>query len=82
MRGYFCCVRSGMAKSAFRAAFLENYQMPGAYLLAQMVKNFPAMQETQGSILGVGRSPGEGNGNPLQCSYLENSMDRGAWRAI
>ena len=34
-----------------------------------------------GSIPGLGRSPGEGNGNPLQSSYLENPMDRGAWRA-
>ena len=34
-----------------------------------------------GSIPGSGRSPGEGNGNPLQCSYLENPMDRGAWQA-
>ena len=34
-----------------------------------------------GSIPGVGRSPGVGNGNPLQYSCLENSMDRGAWRA-
>ena len=34
-----------------------------------------------GSIPGLGRSPGEGNGNPLQCSCLENPMDRGAWRA-
>ena len=33
------------------------------------------------SIPGLGRSPGEGNGNPLQYSCLENSMDRGAWRA-
>ena len=32
-----------------------------------------------GSIPGSGRSPGEGNGNPLQYSCLENSMDRGAW---
>ena len=32
-----------------------------------------------GSILGLGRSPGEGNGNPLQYSCLENSMERGAW---
>ena len=32
-----------------------------------------------GSIPGFGRSPGEGNGNPLQYSCLENSMDRGAW---
>ena len=33
------------------------------------------------SIPGSGRSPGEGNGNPLQHSCLENSMDRGAWQA-
>ena len=35
-----------------------------------------------GSIPGLERSPGEGNGNPLQYSCLENSMDRGAWTAI
>ena len=35
----------------------------------------------KGSIPGSGRSPGVGNGNPLQYSCLENSMDRGAWRA-
>ena len=35
-----------------------------------------------GSIPGLGRSPGEGNGKPLQCSCLENPMDRGAWQAI
>ena len=34
-----------------------------------------------GSIPGPGRSPGEGNGNPLQYSCLENPMGRGAWRA-
>ena len=34
-----------------------------------------------GSIPGLGRSPRRGNGNPLQCSCLENPMDRGAWRA-
>ena len=34
-----------------------------------------------GSIPGFGRSPGEGNGNPLQCLSLENPMDRGAWWA-
>ena len=34
-----------------------------------------------GSIPGLGRSLGKGNGNPLQYSWLENSMDRGAWRA-
>ena len=34
-----------------------------------------------GSIPGSGRSPGGGHGNPLQCSYLENLTDRGAWQA-
>ena len=34
-----------------------------------------------GSISGSGRSPGEGSGNPFQYSFLENFMDRGAWRA-
>ena len=34
-----------------------------------------------GSIPGLGRSPGEGNGNPLQYYCLENRMDRGAWQA-
>ena len=37
--------------------------------------------EAMGSILGSGRSPGEGNGNPIQYSCLKNSMDRGAWWA-
>ena len=35
-----------------------------------------------GSIPGWGRSPGEGNGNPLQYPYLGNPVDRGVWRAI
>ena len=40
------------------------------------------MQETQpGLIPGLGRSPGAGNGNPLQYSCLGNPMDRGAWQA-
>ena len=49
-----------------------------------MVKNPPANAEDLGdtsSISGSGRSPGVGNGNPLQCACLENPMDRGAWRA-
>ena len=49
-----------------------------------MVKNPPANAgevRDEGSIPGSGRSPGEGNGNPLQYSCLENPMDRGAWRA-
>ena len=49
-----------------------------------MVKNLPASAgdiRDLGSIPGSGRSPGEGNGNPLQYSCLENPMDRGAWWA-
>ena len=38
--------------------------------------------EDLGLIPGLGRSPGEGNGNPLQYSFLENSKDNGAWKAI
>ena len=46
-----------------------------------MVKNLPVNTGDMGSIPGVGRCPGEGNGNPLQYSYLRNFMDRGAWQA-
>ena len=46
-----------------------------ASLIAQLVKNPPAMQETPRSIPGSGRSAGEGIGYPLQYSGLENSMD-------
>ena len=42
-----------------------------------MIKNLPANSGDPGSILGSERSPGEENGKPLQCSCLENSMDRG-----
>ena len=44
-------------------------------------KEFACNVGDAGSIPGLGRSPGEGNGNPLQYSCLENSMDRGAWQA-
>ena len=47
-----------------------------------MVKNLPSNAWDLGSIPGSGRSPEGGHGNPLQSSCLENSMDRGAWRAI
>ena len=46
-----------------------------------MVKNLPGNAGDVGLILGLARSPGEGNGYPLQYSCLENSMDRGAWWA-
>ena len=47
-----------------------------------VVKNSPANARDTGSIPGLGRFPGEGDGNPLQYSCLGNSMDRRAWRAI
>ena len=46
-----------------------------------MVKDPPANAEDAGSIPGMGRSPGGGNGNPTQYSCLENPMDSGAWWA-
>ena len=46
-----------------------------------VVKNLPAKAGGAGSIPGSGRSPGEGNGNPVQYSCLGNPMDRGAWWA-
>ena len=45
-----------------------------------MIKNLPAKAGDIGSISGSGRCLGEGNGIPLQCSFLGNPMDRGAWQ--
>ena len=45
-----------------------------------MIKNLSASAENVGSILGLGRSLGVENGNPLQYSCLENSMDREVWQ--
>ena len=53
-------------------------------LMAPVVKNPPANTGDIGDtglIPGLGRSSGEGNGNPLQCSCLENPMDKGAWQS-
>ena len=49
--------------------------------MAQIVKNLPLYGGDPGLIPGLGRSLGEGNGNPLHYSCLENPMDRGAWGA-
>ena len=51
------------------------------FLGSSEVKNLPASTGDVGSICESGRSPGEGNGNPLQYSCLENPMDRRGWRA-
>ena len=49
----------------------------------KVVNNLPASASVReaGLICGLERSPGKGNSNPLQCSCLENPMDRGAWWA-
>ena len=49
--------------------------------MAQMVKNLRGNAGDPGLIPGSGRSPGQRNGNSVQYSYLENSMERGAWWA-
>ena len=49
--------------------------------VVQLAKNPPADAGDIGLIPGFDRHPGVGNGNPLQYSYLGNSMDRGAWQA-
>ena len=59
--------------------------LTGASQVAVVVKNLPPDAgdiRDAGSIPGSGRSPGGGHGNPLQCSCLENPMDRGARQAI
>ena len=65
----------------FHSFVIVGFRDLGASLIDQMVKNLPATQLNLGSVPGSGRSPREGNGNPLQDSCLENSMDRGAWPA-
>ena len=57
----------------------QPHGLPGG---AQTVKNPSAVQDTQVQSLGWEDLTGKGNGNPLQYSCLENTMDRGAWQAI
>ena len=56
----------------YRSAFLR---LPGG----SVVKNLPTNTDDAVLVLGSGRSPGGGSGNPFQYSCLEKSMDRGAW---
>ena len=64
---------------------MHSMNKSGALQVVLVVKNMPVNTgdiREGGSIPGLGRSPGEGNGSPLQYSCLENPMDSGAWRAI
>ena len=62
----------------FYSHLIRHTGFPGG----SVVKNLPASPGDVGSISGLGRFPGGGNGNPLQYSCLESHMDRGAWWAI
>ena len=78
-------------KTQHKREFIESmekvrakYPSSGVSQAAVLVKNLPANAGDArhvGSILGSGRSPGGGHGNPLQYSCLKNPMDRGAWQA-
>ena len=78
---YFCDVMVAL-KNQLVATMIE------ASLAVQLVKNLPTVQESAckagdlGSIPGLGRNPGEGNGNPVQYSCLGSPMDSGAWWAV
>ena len=62
-----------------KAVFKRDLGLPQGFLGGSEVKNLPASAGDSGSILGSGRSPGEGNGNPFLCSHPGNAMDREAW---
>ena len=59
----------------------NNYHKPSGSKFGSNGKESACNAEDPGAIPGLGRSPGEGNGNPLQYSSLENPMDRGTWAA-
>ena len=63
------------------AASRHQLHLPAGFPGGSVLTRSPAKAGDLGSVPGLGRSPGEGNGNPLQYSCLENPMDRGAWRA-
>ena len=59
----------------------SSSQVPWGFTNGSVVKKLPGNAGGAGLIPGSGRTPGEGNGNPLQYSCLENPMDKGAWWA-
>ena len=88
-RGDWQATVRGIAKDSDITQLLNNNKhthththMPGASQVALVVKNLPVNVgnvRNMGLILGSGRSPGGGHGKPLQCSCLENLLDRGPW---
>ena len=92
MSSFFQC-RLGQLKGKRSSGMCLKVLLEGeavGYCLGTWIQGFPGGSdgkesahnaEDLGSIPGSGRSSGEGNDNPLQYSYLENSMDREAWQA-
>ena len=75
---------SGRSLIYFEFTFAYGVKNVLGFLGSTSGKNLPANAgeiKDVGSIAGLGRSPGGGNGNPFQCSCLENPKDRGAWQA-
>ena len=77
-------IKLNLRKIGQGTKFMKDVSCFGASLVAQRLKRLPVSACNAGdlgSIPGSGRSPGEGNGNPLQYSCLENPVDGGAWWA-
>ena len=91
---YYCTFQGTVRLKMFSLLFLCTYYFCKKYYKpitvqisnrsfpdGSVVKNPPADPGDMGSVPGLGRSPGKGNGKPLQNACLGNPMDRGAWQA-
>ena len=78
------CYLERLLIKIFVFCFWQEVEMDWGFPSGAVVNSLPDYAggtRDSGSIPGLGRSPGEGNGNPLQYSCLESPMDRGAWWA-
>ena len=73
-----CGTPGYVPENAYIELLTPNVMIP----VGSAAENLPPNVGNAGSIPGLGKSPGEGNGNPFQYSCLENTMDREVWRAI
>ena len=77
LSGVPCAIQQVLISNLF---YMQKYKVQG-FPGGSVVKNLPAKAGDTGSIPGLGKSPGGGDGNPLQYPCLKNPMGRGAWRA-
>ena len=83
-REAWCAAVHGVAKIGHDSVTTQQQHTYQSSLVVLVVKNSPTIAgdlRDVCSVPGLGRSPGIGNGNPLQYSCMKNSMDRGAWWA-